>query len=119
MLRVIINCTDLYSYGLVINRNNNTLCETSPRKLTDGYAIRFSGIAPLVVIILLYSRTIKILRQKDKVLSHSEAPRAVKNKQRAIKTSFSVVIIIVVCFLPWYVVLLLMDSLACSLSLEN
>ena len=55
------------------------------------------------------------LSRKDKFHSHSEAPRAVKNKQRAIKTSFSVVITIVVCFLPWFFVLPLIDSLACSL----
>ena len=59
-----------------------------------------------------------ILRQKDKVLSHSEAHRAVKNMQRAIKTSFCVVITVVMCLLPWYVVLPLMDSLACSLLRE-
>ena len=122
VVALILNCTDLYVYDLVTKGNTN-LCEASAGKLNEainyiGYTRRFIYVGPLVVITVLYSRMIMTLRRKDKVLSHLEAPRAVKNKQRAIKTSFSVVITIVICFLPWFVVVPLMDSLACSLLRE-
>ena len=122
VVALIVNCMDLYVYDLV-TKGNTHLCEMLPGKQTEaisyiGYTRRFIYIGPVVVIIVLYSRTIMTLRRKDKVLSHSEAPRAVKNKQRAIKTSFSVVITIVVCFLPWFFVLPLIDFLACSLLRE-
>ena len=119
---LVINCMDLYVYDLVTKGNAN-LCEILPGIQTEvisyiGYTRRFIYIGPVVVIIVLYSRTIMTLRRKDKFLSHTEAPRAVKNKQRAIKTSFSVMITIVVCFLPWFAFLPLIDSLACRLRRE-
>ena len=109
-------------YDLVTKGNIN-LCGVLPGKQTEavtyiGYTRRFIYIGPIVVITVLHSRTIMILRRKDKVLSHSDSPSTVKNKKRAIKTSSSVVITIVVCFLPWFVVLPLMDSLACCLRRE-
>ena len=122
VVALIVNCMDLYVYDLVTKGNTN-LCEILPGIQTEvisyiGYTRRVIYIGPLVVITVLYSRTIMTLRRKDKFFSHSEAPGAVKNKQRAIKTRFSVVITIVVCFLPWFVVFPLIDFLACSLLRE-
>ena len=111
-----LNSIDLYAYDLV-KQEQNLRCDSLPEALSIhhniGHVRNVLSFGLLISISILYSFTMLTLRRKEKALRDSEAHKPVKNKQRAIKMSFLVVITLNVCFLPMIVFFSLLDRLSC------
>ncbi|XP_068707416.1 neuropeptide FF receptor 1-like [Montipora foliosa] len=113
---LMLNSIDLYAYDLV-KQEQNLRCDSLPETLSIlrniGHVRKVFSFGLLIPISILYSLTMLTLRRKEKALRDSEGHKPVKNKQRAIKMSFLVVITMNVYFLPILVFVPLLDGLSC------
>lgn len=121
IVAVVINCPDLYFFGLIKRYDGKMTClaDSSSLLFTIYTSLRVVVIyiAPMFLVTILYSVIAVTLRRRDKVLQCSTTQRNDVKKRQAIKMSFCVVVSFCLFFLPLLMaVIFLMTSVSKSCS---